>query len=47
MKYYILTEVRGYGWLCKIELDENEIYRGEFQPTFESAMNKAIEWEVE
>lgn len=45
MKYYILTEERGYGWHCYIEKDEKIIYRGGFWPTFAEAMEMAIEWE--
>ena len=42
---FILTEVKGCGWLCKIyDEDEMEIYRGEFQQRAGIALEKAQEW---
>lgn len=45
MTIYLLTEVKGYGWLCRIEIDGVEQYRGSFEPDAYTAMDKAFEWE--
>lgn len=41
---YILIDVPRYGWLCRIEQDGTEIYRGEYQMTYFAAMEKALEF---
>ena len=45
MKQYILIDVKGYGWLCRLEIDGTEVYRGEFQTSYYGAMEHAFEWE--
>ena len=44
MTEYILIEVPKYGWLCRIEKDGRELYRGEYQACYIVAMEKAFEW---
>lgn len=44
---YLLTDVPKYGWLCRINKDGAEIYRGEYQMTYFEAMEKALEWQEE
>lgn len=42
---YILTDVQGYGWLCKIVQEGKERYRGEFRRTYTEAMEAALDWQ--
>lgn len=41
---FILTNVPGYGWLCKILEDGKEIYKGEFRASWAVAMYAAETW---
>lgn len=44
MTEYTLIDVPAYGWLCRIDKNNTEVYRGEYQKTPLEAIEKAIEW---
>lgn len=39
---YHLWKIEKHGWLCRVTRDDREIYRGEFQPWAELALEYAI-----
>lgn len=45
MTEYILINVPSYGWLCKINHDGKEIYRGEYQIDPHYALETAMDWQ--
>lgn len=44
MTAYTLMQINN-SWLCRIEIDGVEQYRGGFEPDFHTAMERALEWE--